>query len=103
MEPASVSLAGHLHAAAALTERGANGGLRNIVSWRVKNLEADGGPASYCLNFTAKQSAQNSPGTSRKWFFFVLGLDYSLWVFLSVLLFSWAFSHVEEEVSTIHL
>lgn len=40
--------------------------------------------------------------------FFFLGLDYSLWVFLSVfdllfLLFSWDFSHVEEETSIIHL
>lgn len=40
--------------------------------------------------------------------FFVLGLDYSLWVFLSVLTSCFyclvgPFPHVEEEASTIHL
>lgn len=49
-------------------------------------------------------------GTFRKRFFGVFflswGSDFSLCVFLSVFdllfLFSWVFSHVEEEVSTIH-
>lgn len=93
---APVPLLGHLHAAAALTERRANGGLRNIVSWRVENLEGDREPASHCLYFTAMQSAQSSSGSSRKGFFCPgIGL-FSLGLFecfdLLLLLFSWAFS-----------
>lgn len=77
-----------LHGAATLTERGANGGLRNIVSWRVENLGGDGGPAFHCLYFTAMQSTQNSSGTSRKGFF--LFWD---WIILFGLFeFGWVFS-----------
>lgn len=86
-----------LHGAATLTERGANGGLRNIVSWRVENLGGDGGPAFHCLYFTAMQSTQNSSGTSRKGFF-CSGIGLFSLVFLSLVGF---FPHVEEEASTV--
>lgn len=71
-----------LYGAAALTEREANGGLRNTISWRVESLEGDGGPASHCLYFTAMQSTQNTSGISRKGYFFCSGIGlFSLGIF----------------------